>query len=392
MDKRNLDIARVSKSSRGHSHDHQPQHQPIHHQPVPRRMGYWKLIGKSWRAVIDSNIFQMALLRNLLSVRAILFIVLPAVYFQLRYMLVLKPDQILAQLKNYVSPQNTTTLILIGGLVLGLILVSFIADSIINPALIRYYYQRLGSRKPKMSRAIRDSMSLSFAGVSQRFFKTGVLLINLVLTAIILYGAYIFGYGSIELQLIYLAIAGFLIIIQYSIYFYFKYWLQAAIAIGYTQGRSKIAMSIKQTLAHPLAAIGYGLNWFKSVAVIILLCLALDWAAVYLVDSSNIIWQQLLILALISTLVYMVWTIWTSWQAGYWTAIVEHKSQGAELSFATLEESKAWQFVSLIIILFIIMGSYVVLSYIFSDKIIAGLETIYSRIPENIKFNLPKPQ
>ena len=126
MDRRNLDIARVSKSSRGHSRDHQPQHQPHHHQPVPRRMGYWKMIGKSWRAVFDSNIFQMALLRNLLSVRAILFIVLPAVYFQLRYMLVLKPDQILAKFKNYASPQNTTTLILIGGLVLGFILVSFI--------------------------------------------------------------------------------------------------------------------------------------------------------------------------------------------------------------------------------------------------------------------------
>lgn len=243
-----------------------------------------------------------------------------------------------------------------------------------------------------MSRAISDSMSLSFAGVSQRFFKAGVLLINLIVTAITLYGAYIFGYGSVELQVIYLAIAGFLIIIQYSIYFCFKYWLQAGIAIGYTQGRSKIAMSIKQTLAHPVAAMGYGLNWLKSVAVIILLCLALDWAAVYLVDSSSIIWQQILILALTSTLVYLLWTIWTSWQAGYWTAIIEHKSQGAELSFATLEESKAWQFVSLIIILFIIMGSYVVLSYMFSDRIIVGLEAIYSKIPENIKLNLPKPQ
>ena len=392
MDKRNLDIARVSKSSRGHSHDHKPQHQPIHHQSVPRRMGYWKLIGKSWRAVFDSNIFQLSLLRNLLSLRAVLFIALPAIFFQIRYMLVLNPDQILAKLKNYVSPQNTTTLILIIGLVLGLVLVSFIADSIISPALIRYYYQRLGVRKPKMSQAIRDAMSLSFAGVAQRFFKAMVLLANLLVTSVILYAAYIFGYGSIDLQIIYLVLAGLLIIIQYSIYFYFKYWLQAGIAVGYTQGRSKVAMAIKQTLAHPLAALGYGFNWLKSVVVIIIVCLAIDWAAVYLVDSSNIIWQQILILAVSSTLIYMTWTVWTSWQAGYWTAIIEHKSQNAELSFATLEESKTWQFVSLIIILFIIMGSYIVLSYMFSDRIIVGLEAIYSKIPENIKLNLPKPQ
>jgi hypothetical protein len=355
-------------------------------------MGYWKLIGKSWRAVFDSNIFQLSLLRNLLSLRAVLFIALPAIFFQIRYMLVLNPDQILAKLKNYVSPQNTTTLILIIGLVLGLVLVSFIADSIISPALIRYYYQRLGVRKPKMSQAIRDAMSLSFAGVAQRFFKAMVLLANLLVTSVILYAAYIFGYGSIDLQIIYLVLAGLLIIIQYSIYFYFKYWLQAGIAVGYTQGRSKVAMAIKQTLAHPLAALGYGFNWLKSVVVIIIVCLALDWAAVYLVDSSNIIWQQILILAVSSTLIYMTWTVWTSWQAGYWTAIIEHKSQNAELSFATLEESKTWQFVSLIIILFIILGSYFVLSYMFSDRIIVGLEAIYSKIPENIKLNLPKPQ
>ena len=351
MDKRNLDIARVTKSSGGHSHDRKPQHQPIQHHYHPKRMGYWSLIGKSWRAVFDSNIFQLSLLRNLLSLRALFFIALPAIYFQVRYMLVLKPEQILGKLKNYISPQNTTILILIFGVILGAIIISFIADSIINPALFRYYYQKLGNRKPKMSQAIKDSMSLSFASVSQRLFKALVLIANLVVSAIIIYVAYVLGYGSLELQVVYFCLAGLIVLIQYAIYFYFKYWLQVSIAIGYTQGRSKLAMSIKQTILHPLAAIGYGINWVKSVVVVVLLCLAVDWLVVYWVGSLASIWLQLLTLAASSTLIFLLWIIWTSWQAGYWSAIIEHNAHKASLAFAPLEESKTWQFISLIIML-----------------------------------------
>lgn len=391
MDKRNLDIAKVSKaSSRGQRHDKRPQHKPVHH-TVPSRMGYWKLIGKSWRAVFDANIFQLALLRNLLGLRSISIILVPIVYFQLRYLLILKPDQVLTKVKSYVSPQNTTNLILLGGVFMALLLISFIADSIISPALIRYQYQRLGSRRPKMSQSIKQSMSLSFVSVSQRLLKSLILIINLSVSLMIIYFAYILGYGSVERQITYLLISFFILLVQYSLYFNFKYWLQASLAIGYTQGRSKLAMAIKQTMLHPISSLGYGINWLKSILVILLLNLVLVWGVIYLIELSGLIWQQILILAIFSTLVYLIWSVWTCWQAGYWSAIVEYKSQAVGLSFASIEESKTWQFLSLIIILFIIIGSYIVISYLFSDKIISLLDGLNSKIPSTIKVNLPKP-
>lgn len=321
-----------------------------------------------------------------------MFLALPAIYFQIRYLLVLKPDQILNKLRNYSAPQNTSLIIFLFALFLTAVLVSFLADSIIYPALTRYYYQKLGSRKPKMSQSIKDSMSISFAETAQKFFKLMVLLINLAVTVVIFYGAYVLGYGSLENQYVLYVIGGLLALVQYSLYFYFKYWLSAGIAVGYTQGRSKVALAIKMTLLHPFSALGYGLNWILSLSVCVLALLSLSWGATQAVERLPNIWQQLLALAIASTLVYLVWSMWTSWQTGYWTAIVEHKSRLYDLSFASLEESKSWQFLSLLIMLFIICGSFVLVSYMFSDKLVGVLDSLYSKIPENIQLNLPKPQ
>lgn len=243
-----------------------------------------------------------------------------------------------------------------------------------------------------MSRSVRDSMSISFAGTAQKFFKLLVLLFNLVITTAIFYGAYVLGYGSLENQYVFYAIGVLLALVQYSLYFYFKYWLSTGIAVGYTQGRSKVALAVKMPLLHPLSAVGYGLNWIISLGVCVTALLALSFGAIRAVELLPVIWQQVLALAIASTLVYLVWSMWTSWQTGYWTAIVEHKSRLSDLSFASLEESKTWQFLSLIIIIFIICGSFVLVSYMFSDKLVGALDLIYSKIPETIQLNLPKPQ
>lgn len=391
QNKRNLDIAKIDKpSAHPHSPDHVTGHRVIRH-PAPKRLGYFRLLGQSWKAVFDSNIFQLSLLRNLLSVRALLIALIPFVFFQLRYFLVLKPDQILERARSLFDPQNSSILITSAGLILAVVLISFLADSVISPALLRYNFQKLGKRKVKMYQSLADSMSLSYGSIAQRILKFLVFIVFASFVLALFYGAYVFGYGSISEQISYISVVAAIAIIILSLYFCFKYWLQASFAIGSKGGRSKIAIPFDRVFKHPINSIGMGLNWLVSLAVFASLGLGVAALEIYFVEITSSIMSQLLILAAGTTLVYLIWTIWMAWQSGYWSSIVEHYATTERLEFEVIPEPRYWQFVSLVIILLLVVVGFIIFSYMNADRLINLLQDISNRIPANLNINLPKP-
>lgn len=391
VSKRNLDIARVDKARATKPSDSRPKaHQSIKH-PAAKRLGYFKLLTQSWRAVFDSNIFQLSLLRNLLGIRAPLIALIPFVFFQLRYFLVLKPDQILAKAKNLVDPQNSSALITTSGLVLAAILVSFVADSIISPALQRYNFQKLAGRKVKMSGCLADAMSLSYSSAGQRLMKLVILVVTLSLVAGILYLAYIFGYGSLSGQISYFAMAMPIILIMASLYFSFKYWLQASFAIAGKDSRNRLMVAFDRILKHPLNSFGTGLIWVLKLMIFSLLAVGIAGLEIYLINSTGSIMAQLAVLALGTTLIYLIWSVWTAWQAGYWSSIVEYHATKERLLFEPVMDARYWQFISLVIIFALVVISYIIFCYMNADKIIVFLQGLSQRLPENLKITLPKP-
>ena len=59
------------------------------------RGGYFTVLASAFRSIAVADIFQFAFVRNLFSLRVLLFATLPIFVYQLRYIFVLKPDELL---------------------------------------------------------------------------------------------------------------------------------------------------------------------------------------------------------------------------------------------------------------------------------------------------------
>ena len=304
-----MDIKKVSKQVPHHHHHHQQQHaqKPVLH-PASGSINYFRLIAQSWSAVFKSAIFQLSLLRNLLGIRAFVFAVLPLLYFQLNYILVSKPDHILNKIKAVVTAQNTSGFITLAAVGLAVVLISFLADLLIYPAITRYYYQLLGKRKPKMSRALNESMSLSYGSLASRSIKLLMFVVTAVLIAGIFYVSYILGYGDLRQMVIFSSIGLLVALIIYCLYVNFKFWTQTGFAIEGDEGEGRFLVSFRSTFGHPLGSIGFAINWLITLAFFVIVSLLLAVSEVLIVNSLDSVWYQIGTLALGTTLVYLIWT------------------------------------------------------------------------------------
>lgn len=390
--KRSVDIAKVEKhpAQRAGENRGNYAHRPITH-PRQTRLKILRLSLNSLRAVFESNMFQLSLMRNLLSLRTIFFALIPLIYIQLRYFLILKPDELLYKLKSLLLPQNTSLTITFGGLILAVLMVSFLAELLIFPALLRYYYQKIGHRRPKMARSLQDSMSMSYTNIGLKVFKILILLtissafiISLYLTFLLLSQDNIVLFAS-------LLLVGLVFTILFLIYTNLRFWLVGCGAIACASPK-KIPSALAGSFGHPVRSMGFGLNWLIYLLLFVLISLGAAIAQIGIITSSDSLWVQIFTLAAGTTITYIIWTIWTAWQAGYWATILEHYGPRHGLTYLNLEESRVWQFVSLAVIAVIISILYVLIAYSYSDRIINMLDYISSKIPDRLNISLPKPQ
>ena len=398
---RNIDIARVNKVKTTSPASSSLRPKPkAHSKPQPKakpasrskaKIAYLSLIWSSIAAVFRSDIFMLSFLRNLLSMRVLLFAILPLVYFQLRYMLILKPDQILVNLKSFVAPSNTFQFItwLAAGCLLAL--VSWLADTIIYPALVRIRYQQLDDRKPLTKKALSDSLKGIIPNSLQKLTKSALALVLIAIALAGYYAMYIFGYGDLRLQIWLYVGFSLAVLVVFCIYVSFRFWLQAATAIGSNQGKSKLVISAKQVVLHPGSAIWHGFNWLIGLAIFVAASLAMVWAEIYLLLKVQSVTLNILLLAVFTTALYLLWTIWSSSQIGYWSYIMHFQRHIVKLAFSSEDESGYIGFWIVIIAVLLVFGLFLAICIAYSGDFSALLGSIWTKLPDTIKVNLPRP-
>lgn len=368
-----------------------PKPKKIKKVPRRQRAGFYEILVSAGKATMSADIFQIAFIRNLFSLRVVFFAILPIIIYQLRYILVLKPDELLEYLRGFVVADNTSNLLIFGFVIISYILISWMADTLVAPSIVRYRYGQLDHRRVSMVRSVREAASEVMHNVGQKLAKQLVWIGMTIAWVALSYVVYVLGYGSLNQQIYLLIISAGLFAITMVFYFALRYWLQVITAVGGTAEYSRIGLGFRQLFYHPLASIGYGFYWLLALAVIITINLALSALVLYGLENTESISLHIIYLSGSTTLFCIIWSAWTAWQYGFWTKIVHSRSRTIPLVLSRLDELKYWHFLVLIIIVLAVLSIYIVLALIFSNEIYSALGSIGQFLPESFKLNLPKP-
>lgn len=354
--------------------------------------GFFEVQAFAWRSVASADIFQMSFIRNLFSLRVLFFATLPIMVYQLRYTLVLRPDELLGHIRSMLAVESTTNILVLGLVIVTAALISWLADTLITPSIIRFQFSQLDNRNTTMGQSVREASSEVLHVIGQKivrvFIFSAIFLVGLVASRAV----YILGYGSLNQQIGLLTIMAGLFGIIAVFYFALRFWLQVITAVGGTAERSRIGLGFRQLFYHPLMSFGYGIFWIASLFIAILVSFALILLVIYGLDNTSSVALHIFILAGSATLLCIIWSIWTTWQSGYWTKMIHSRSRAIPLVLSQLDELKYWHFLVLIILVLAVMVLYIVLAFIFSEQIYALLRSFEATLPDTFKLNLPKPQ
>jgi len=388
---KNIDIVRVSKkhSSR--------QSQPFNKSKLAKKrktkigfaLGYGLFEGL--RSVFDGSIFAFSFLRNIFSIKPLIFILIPLVYFEIKYLFVLMPDEILSSLKSFLTPQNTFQFVAIGLGVLLLIIISWLLDTILVSGLLRYKYQKIDHRHAKASKSIDDIFKFSGGASLSKLINLTFFIFSFFLFVSLFYFGYILGYGSFSMQITLFLIILFIGVIYYAIYLKFRFTMQNSSAISLGIGKNKLLISIKQSFLSPLRSFCQGLVWLFVLLISISLSSFFAYLLINKLLENELINLSIIALALYSFLIYLIWTIWTAFSIGYWSSITNYEKHISKINFHVDREGDYFGFWIIIIILLIILVIYFVVSFMFSAQLSEFLAKAWEILPDSVKINVPKP-
>lgn len=389
---RSIDILRVQKAKTQKTSPESISKSGDFALPKTKKLSFLSLIAGTWKLVFDSSAFQFSLLKSLLGLRGLLFAILPLIFFQLRFYSVLNSDQLLRKLNLVLSPSSTSSILIYFGLAVAAIMVSFLADTVISPSLVRYNFQKISNRKVKIYNSFQDSASISLGLTLQKIFKFIIFLIVLTVIILIYWIAYLVGGSSIVTLVGNFSIATLLMILVLSLYFAFKNWLLSGYSIGYKEDPGKIRLALKQIFRHPLGSLGYGFIWLFNLIIFIVLSVFLSVLVIRTIDSTGNLWLQIASLAIGTTITYVIWAIWNSWSASYWAIIIQNKAQREDLVLYRMTNKATWQMYSLFSVCILFVAGSFLFGLMYSNILISSLEGISKKIPDKLEFNLPKPQ
>lgn len=295
-------------------------------------------------------------------------------------------------LKSSLGAENTSVIIALGLALLTLAIVSWLADTLITPAILRFRYQQLDNRRVTISRSLRESSSVVLHNVWQKTVKFAVFVAIVAGLFIGIYVSYVLGYGSIQQQVVFSSIVGFLVLAILCLYFALRFWLQTITAVGGMGERSSIGLAFRQLFRHPLTSFGYSLSWMVSLVIAIGLSCSIAALVVYGLDNTDLVSLHIIILAGATTLICILWSVWTAWQNGYWAKLVHSRSRELRLVVSHEDQLQYWHFLILIIIVLFVVTAYIVLAYLFADQLNSALRSLSSALPHTFELNLPKPQ
>ncbi len=342
-------------------------------------------------SVFDSGIFLASFIRNIFSIRTIFFIAIPIIYFQLKYIIVLKPDQLLDRLKSFISPQNTFQFVGFGLAFLIIVILSWLADTILMPGLYRYRYQKIDSRPTKVSIAVKESIR-NVGGISlNKLIKALIFIGFFLLLVLSIYLMYVVGYGSLKRQFsLYITVLMVFSFI-YLIYVKFRFYMQTSYSIALGSSQNKLLISSKQSFMRPLRSIAQSFIWLGALLAVITISLGLVFLESQILYNTESISLNILYLSIITTSLYLLWSSWTAFQVGYWSGLVNYERALSHVHFQADEESGYFGLWILIIVIMIIIAVYFFVSLVLSSQLSDILVGIWDKLPDSIKINIPKP-
>ena len=391
---RNIDIVKISKN-------HKPKKTKQIYR-VPRQdkksirtkkltIGLGFGLFNGIKTIFNSSIFMFSFLRNLFSYKPLFFIFIPLVYFELRYLLVLKPDQILSSIKSILTPQNTFQFVAYGLAIIVLLILSWLFDTFVVSALMRYNFQKIDHRKSTALRNINEALKNTGTMVLAKIQRKLVFIFCFIMFCLLIYCSFILGYGSLTNQITLYILSSIFIVIIYALYVKFRFTLQASSAIGLDSQKKKFTISLGQAFRHPVRSFLQSFLWILIFVIITLLCSYLAYSLINLLINSESVATNIGYLSIYSALIYILWSCWTAFSVGYWSSLENYEKHMTRLSFYADHDSDYFAFWILVIIILIALITYFAISFIFSSEISEFLVSIWNSLPDTVKINIPKP-
>ena len=397
---KNIDIVKAGKNSEQNSKKDHIYHVPRDVKPKikskpkkikPSGLGVWFALKSGLSSIFSSDIFLPALLRNIFSLRTTILVLIPIIYFQIKYFIVLKPDQVLSRLKSFISPQNTFQFVGLGLVVLVAIILSWLADTIILPALYRYKYQKIDNRPVKIFNSLKESLRNMGSFSANKIYKCIIAVIIFMILIAFMYFVYILGYGSLKSQL-WLSVPVLVVFgLIFLIYAKFRLCMQAFAAVGLNSDQNKFGLAFKQSFLRPLYSIQQGFVWLIALLFPISASVMIVLAETSILNSGRSIGVTILYLSFLTTLIYMVWSAWTSFQVGFTSALANYERPLSKLHFQVDDENGYFGFWIVVIMILITIAIYFAVSFAFSSQISDILVGIWEKLPDTIRVNIPKP-
>jgi hypothetical protein len=396
---KNIDIVKVKKKQTNRETDRTIYRVPKKDETAKKLSPKQKNIGlglifalnNSLSSVLDSEIFLVSFLRNLLSLRTVFFAVVPIVYFQLKYILILNPDQILVNLKSTLSPQNTFYFVGVGLVLVLLVIASWLADTIILSAIYRYKYQKIDSRSTRISGSIADILKDIGAVSLNKLAKTTIFIGIIILFSLSIYSMYIVGYGELKNQITLYILVSAVFSLLYLLFTKFRFYLQASVAVGMSSKPNKLIASATQSFLRPARSLAHSAVWLVGLLFFIAISFGLSYLEVMVLNSTESFSLNVLYLSLITTSIYLLWTAWTALQAGFWAGLVNYEKSTSHIYFQSDEDGGYLGLWVLAVVLLLVVAMYFAISFAFSSEISSVLSQIWDKLPDTIKINIPKP-
>jgi len=388
---KNIDIVKVSKkpSNKEAQRTKKPKLAKKSKKKIGFALGYG--IFEGLRSVFDGSIFAFSFLRNAFSLKPLLFILVPLIYFEIKYLFVLKPDEILTSLKSFLTPQNTFQFVAIGLVALLLIIISWLLDTIIVSGLYRYKFQKIDYRPAKATASIDDMVKFSGGASISKVIKAVFFIISFILFGALFYLGYILGYGSLSTQITLFFIISIFVLVYYSIYLKFRFTMQNSSAISLGLGSNKFITSLKQSFSHPLRSFCQGIVWLFTLLISVSLSGLFTYLLIRNLTANDSIGINVASLTIFTFVIYATWSIWNTFTVGYWASLTNYEKHMSKIGFHIDREGDYFGFWIIIIAVLVVLVLYFVVSFMFSAQISEFLTEAWSILPDTIKINVPKP-
>lgn len=378
--------------------DVQPQSSsaPLQSRPdlMHKKMSFSRVIGLAWLSAWRTEVFHLSLLRTLFSLRPFLFSILPVIFFQFSGSLALRSEQALMRLRSITGSEQTSNYILIGGILLSLVCISWFADMVIAPALAKLANARMDARKLSGTRAILNSVSEINQTIIIRLIHGLGLVLFLFFSAVILFTSQQLALGSREL-LTYGFVAILIITILLAFHEVARWFSQSYVSTTASL-KQGISLTFHNLTRKFLSKLGYGLSWLAGLAVYIALSFGLVWLEVYLLGNTPSFGLSIFYLAIITTGLYVLWTNWVGFSNNFWTTLSLKRTPQAQIAQALrnsekVEKLRVWPILVVITILIVVVLGYFLIVITNVDVIIRGFSHISSSLPKNLQILVPKP-